>query len=65
MTAGRGRALADERAGQGLPPDHIEDEGVLARVAALVMSITNDGRPTDRTPVNDSGDHSSHVCKSE
>ena len=52
--------LAAELAEQGLA-QHIEDDGVLARLAALVMSITNDGRPTDRTAVNDSGEDTSHV----
>jgi hypothetical protein len=61
--------LAAERSEQGLPPEHIEDEGVLARLAALVMSIyplaTNAGPASKPGAVNNKGDQPSHVCPSE
>jgi hypothetical protein len=43
--------LASERSEQGLPPEHIEDDGVLARLAALVLSITKKAdAPNKRRP---------------
>jgi hypothetical protein len=43
--------LATERQAQGLPPEHIEDDGVLARLAALVVSITKKAdAPNKRRP---------------
>jgi hypothetical protein len=57
--------VATERSAQGLPPEHIEDEALLARLAALVMSIcpsATNGRPRRAAAVNtDPGGHSSRV----
>jgi hypothetical protein len=64
--------LAAERSAQGLPPEHIEDPGVLARVAALVhAAICNtspyatNGRPRQAAAViTDPGGTDSDGCPS-